>query len=361
MAVSVPTSAMTSALYGVNTESTPAPYLFTLDRVKPTAQILANDAKVNATHFRAKAVGGGGVAATSFSATAAFSEKVSGLTIADFAGTGATVAAIGASPDGGMTYPITIARLGTATTLSLSIKAGAVDDTATPANANLASAVFTRIYDAVRPDAPVIASSIGHLTPLVPAKSPGYPCTVTFSEPVTGFTADDLQVVNAIVSGFAGSGAAYSFTLTPAEGQVSVQIPAGACTDLAGYTVPASNLFRRVLDSRAPTVAQVTSPALGLPGFSNTQIPVRVIFSEPMTGFAQTDLRLQGATVSAFAAELGGSAFTFTLWPLTTTPTRTVQLIVPAASANDPATNISAASSMVVFSYNAASAAFVVD
>ncbi len=361
MSVSIPASSMTSTLHGVNTDSTPSPYVFTLDRVKPTAQILANDAQVNATHFRAKEIGGSGTAATIFSATAAFSEKVSGLSIADFSGVGATVSAIGASPDGGMTYPITIARVGTATLLSLSIKAAAVDDTATPANGNLTSAVFTRVYDAVRPDAPVIVSSIGHLTPMVPSKAPGYPCSVTFSEPVVGFTAEDLQVVNGIVSGFAGSGSAYAFTLTPAEGQVSVQIPAGACTDPAGYTVPASNLFRRVLDSRAPTVAQVASPAVGLAGFSNTQIPVRVIFSEPMSGFAQTDLRVEGATMSAFAAEAGGSAFTFTLWPQTTTPTRTVRLIVPAASANDTATSISAASSLVTFAYNAASAAFVVE
>jgi hypothetical protein len=361
MSVSIPNSAMNSPLYGVNTDSTPSPYLFTLDRIKPTAQILANDSKVNATHFRARNANGSGSAATAFSATAAFSEPVTGLTVADFAGTGATVSVIGSSTDGGMTYPITVARVGTATTLSLSIKAAAVDDLAAPANTNTASAVFSRIYDAVRPAAPVIASTIGHLDPLVPRKAPSYPCTVTFPEPVTGFTVEDLTVSNGIISNFAGSGAAYSFTLTPAEGQVSVQIAAGACTDLAGYTVPASNLFKRVLDSNAPTVAQITSPAIGLSGFSNTQIPVRVVFSEPMTGFAVTDLRVNGATVSAFAAVTGASEFTFTLWPLTTSATRTVQLIVPAASANDTATNISAASSMITFAYNSASAAFAAD
>jgi hypothetical protein len=359
MSVSIPNSAMNSPLYGVNTDSTPSPYVFKLDRIKPTAQILANDSKVNATHFRAKNADGSGAAATTFSATAAFSEAVTGLTVADFAGTGATVSVIGSSTDGGMTYPITVARVGTATTLSLSIKAAGVSDLASPANTNTASAVFSRIYDAARPTAPVIASTIGHLDPLVPRKAPSYPCTVTFSEPVTGFTVDDLTVSNGIITNFAGSGAAYSFTLTPAEGQVSVQIAAGACTDLAGYSVPASNQFKRVLDSNAPTVAQVTSAAIGLDGFSNTQIPVRVVFSEPMTGFAQADLKINGATVSAFAAESGNSEFTFTLWPLTSSATRTVQLIVPAASANDTATNISAASSMITFNYNSASSAFV--
>jgi hypothetical protein len=314
---------------------------------------------VNATHFRAKAADGSGAAATTFSATAAFSEPVTGLAIADFAGTGATVSAIGSSTDGGMTYPITVARVGTANTLSLSVRAVTVSDTSSPANTNLASPVFTRVYDAIRPNAPVIASSIGNLTPLVPAKAPSYPCTVTFSEPVVGFTKDDLEVTNGIITNFAGTGANYSFTLTPAEGQVSVQIAAGACTDLAGYSVPASNQFKRVLDSNAPTIAQVTSPAIGLAGFSNAQVPVRVVFSEPMTGFATTDLRIEGATVSAFAAQPGNSEFTFTVWPLTTSATRAVRLIVPAASANDTATNISAASSMITFNYNSASAAFV--
>jgi hypothetical protein len=359
MSVMIPNSAVSSPAYGVNTDSTPTPYILTIDRVRPTVQILANDPAVNATHFRAKAADGSGAAATTFSATAAFSEPVTGLAIADFAGTGATVSAIGSSTDGGMTYPITVARVGTANTLSLSVRAVTVSDTSSPANTNLASPVFTRVYDAIRPNAPVIASSIGNLTPLVPAKAPSYPCTVTFSEPVVGFTKDDLEVTNGIITNFAGTGANYSFTLTPAEGQVSVQIAAGACTDLAGYSVPASNQFKRVLDSNAPTIAQVTSPAIGLAGFSNAQVPVRVVFSEPMTGFATTDLRIEGATVSAFAAQPGNSEFTFTVWPLTTSATRAVRLIVPAASANDTATNISAASSMITFNYNSASAAFV--
>ncbi len=373
MSVSIPSSAMTSALYGVNDET--ASYLFTLDRVKPTVQILANDDRLNATHFRAKAVDGSGVAATSFSATVAFSEKVTTpwslpasfspplAATAPFTLVGATVA-LGASTDGGQTYPLTVYRVGTARTVSVTVKPSLFSDGADPANTNLASTVFTRIYDDVRPGTPVIASAIGNLTPLVPAKAPSYPCTVTFSEPVIGFTASDLLVTNGIITNFAPTNPAvpttiFTFTLTPAEGQVSVQFPEGVCTDVAGYTVPASNQFKRVLDSNAPVVAQVTSSAIGLDGFSNAQVPVRVVFSEPMTGFAQTDLRLDGATVSAFAASPGNSEFTFTLWPLTTSATRAVRLIVPAASANDTATNISAASTMITFNYNSASAAFV--
>lgn len=39
--------------------------------------------------------------------------------------------------------------------------------------------------------------------------------TATFNEAVTGFDASDIQVTNATVSGFAGSGSTYTFTVTP--------------------------------------------------------------------------------------------------------------------------------------------------
>ena len=62
------------------------------------------------------------------------------------------------------------------------------------------------------------------------------PVTVTFSKPVFGFTIDDINVANGDVSKFTGSGAVYTFNVTPkAIGEVTVNIAAGVVTDADGY------------------------------------------------------------------------------------------------------------------------------
>ena len=70
--------------------------------------------------------------------------------------------------------------------------------------------------------------------------------TVTFSEPVSGFTVDDITVVNGTASGFSGSDgdAVYTFEVTPTSlDEVTVDIPAGAATDGEGsYNTPAPRL-----------------------------------------------------------------------------------------------------------------------
>ena len=58
---------------------------------------------------------------------------------------------------------------------------------------------------------------------------------VTFSEPVFRFTIEDIDVVNGAVSNLVGSGAVYTFDVTPnAIGEVTVDIAVGAATDAEG-------------------------------------------------------------------------------------------------------------------------------
>ena len=70
------------------------------------------------------------------------------------------------------------------------------------------------------------------------------PVAVTFSEPVLGFTIDGIIAANGSVSNFTGSGAVYTFDVTPdAIGEVAVDIAAGAATDADGYgNMPAPTL-----------------------------------------------------------------------------------------------------------------------
>ena len=133
--------------------------------------------------------------------------------------------------------------------------------------------------------------------------------TVTFSEEVTSFDQTDLAVGNATVGTFTGSGAIYTFTLMPlANGPVTVALAAGAAHDAAGNPSGATQLSR-TYDTVAPTVT--LSSAVSDPTNAST-IAVTVTFSEPVTGFDQTDLVVGNATVSAFT----DSVSTFTLTPL---------------------------------------------
>ncbi len=61
------------------------------------------------------------------------------------------------------------------------------------------------------------------------------PVTATFSEPVFGFTVDDVSVKNGAAGNLAGSGAVYTFDVTPnAVGEVTVDIAAGVAADADG-------------------------------------------------------------------------------------------------------------------------------
>lgn len=81
--------------------------------------------------------------------------------------------------------------------------------------------------------------------------------TVNFSssESTTNFSASDVVVTNAILSGFSGSGTSYSATLTPiVDGPVTVNVPAGTFTDRAGNDNLAPDEFNWTSDTTPPTV-----------------------------------------------------------------------------------------------------------
>ncbi len=67
---------------------------------------------------------------------------------------------------------------------------------------------------------------------------------VVFSSPVTGFDSSDIVATNSAITGFSGTGAAYSFVVNP-TGQsgstISVYVPAGSTGDAHGYSNIASN------------------------------------------------------------------------------------------------------------------------
>ena len=75
---------------------------------------------------------------------------------------------------------------------------------------------------------------------------------MTFSESVTGFDAGDVSLSNGTLSTFVGSGASYSFDVTPtADGVVTLSVPANSSLDAAGNTATVSNTLTLTSDRTA--------------------------------------------------------------------------------------------------------------
>src|SRR5262249_13041940 len=103
-------------------------------------------------------------------------------------------------------------------------------DKATDANGlgNLASNSVSRTYDNIAPSVTLATTAAN------PTNTSPIPVTVSFDESVTGFDATDLNLTNATVANFAGSGANYSFDLIPSgQGLVSVSVDANQAFDAA--------------------------------------------------------------------------------------------------------------------------------
>jgi hypothetical protein len=89
-----------------------------------------------------------------------------------------------------------------------------------------------------------------------PTKTSPIPFTVTFDKDVTGFTSDEVKVINGSVGKFTPvDKKTYTFNVTAGgPGAVIVSVPAGVATDTAGNTNVASAPLTRTLDTVAPTI-----------------------------------------------------------------------------------------------------------
>lgn len=127
--------------------------------------------------------------------------------------------------------------------------------------------------------------------------------TITFSEPVTGFTADDLEVVGGTVSNLQGSGSTYTAIFTPAANSeldnASIKVVNGSFTDIAGNRGSASIVENISIDTVKPTV----TVAIGASSFAKAQTAtVTFTFSQdPGAEFTLEDVTVVGGTLSDLA------------------------------------------------------------
>ncbi len=139
---------------------------------------------------------------------------------------------------------------------------------------------------------------------------------ITFSEDVTGFVADDIELTGSAdaTSTLTGSGAVYTAHITPSgEGMLEIQVPAGGAHDAAGHPSEASSRHTVQVDAVAPTVT-IDVPSTVQSG----EFDVKVEFSEPVTGFVQSEFYVAGssdATVTNWVPLTGGSDYIARITP----------------------------------------------
>ncbi|MCW1931742.1 Ig-like domain-containing protein [Pararhodobacter zhoushanensis] len=181
-------------------------------------------------------------------------------------------------------------------------------------------------------------------SPLVGPDSGVFTTTLTFSEPVIGFSLSDLTLVNATAT-MTGTDAVYEITLTPqADGTVSVALPAAVAKDAAGNDNTAAASVSADYDATAPSVTITGVPALTSAPFTAT-----FTFSEAVTGFAAGDITVTNAAVSGFSAS-SSTVYTALITPTADGP---VTLDVAAAVAEDAGGNGNTAAVQAVSEYDA--------
>ncbi|PKN94770.1 MAG: hypothetical protein CVU44_02890 [Chloroflexi bacterium HGW-Chloroflexi-6] len=177
--------------------------------------------------------------------------------------------------------------------------------------------------------------------------------TITFDEPVTGFTpsvaSGDIVIggVGGVDSNPSGSGATYSFDLAPSgQGAVTVQVPDSSAIDDASNWNPVSNLFSITYDTTAPTVTIEQASGQADPtGFS--PINFTAVFSEAVTGFTGADITLSGtagATMAVVTEVAPNDGTTYNVAVSGMTTSGTVIASIPTSVASDAATNANEAS-----------------
>ncbi len=166
------------------------------------------------------------------------------------------------------------------------------------------------------------------ITPNLTADSDGnfavngnFDITITFSAPVTGFAARDIDVTGGTagtpttVDLTDGAAATYTATITPtAQGVITINIAAGMAMAGIGNGNTASNQLMVTYDSIAPMVMPITAP-----GFVTDAMPfnITLTFDDQVNGFTASDINLSGvsANLSNFNAMPGDQIYTATITP----------------------------------------------
>jgi hypothetical protein len=209
-----------------------------------------------------------------------------------------------------------------------------------------AGAAYTYIPD-ITPPSVTIAQAADQADP---ATSGPIRFSVIFSEPVTGFTAEDVVLSGTargpLTATVGGSGTTYTVSVSgmSGSGTVTATIPAGAAQDEAGnLSLAATSTDNTVAFDGTPPSVTIAQAADQADPATSGPIRFSVIFSEPVTGFTAEDVVLSGTAPGTLTATVGGSGTTYTVSVSGMSGPGTVTAAIPASAAQDAAGNLSLA------------------
>ena len=315
IAIDVPAAVAQDAATNDNTAATQATVVY--DVTAPTVSI--NDAPATTNG--------------AFPITFEFSEDVTGFAAGDVGLTNATLSNFTAVD--GNTYTATVTPDGNGN-ISIDVPAVSAQDAA--GNPNTAASQVNVVYDNTAPNVAIQGAPTAINGP--------YQVTFQFDETVSGFTAGDVVLTNASISNFtAVDGDTYTATITPdGSGNMTIDVPSASAQDAGGNDNNAASQVAVTYDATAPTV-----DIQGEPAATNGAFPVTFEFSEDVTGFDGSDVTLTNATLSNFTA-VDGNTYTATITP---DGNGNVAIDVPAAVAQDAATNDNTAATQAIVVYDA--------
>ncbi|TXN67259.1 tail fiber protein, partial [Methylobacterium sp. WL6] len=290
---------------------------------------------------------------TTLTETVTFSETVTGLDASDFTVTGtngatATVSSVTATATPGI-YTVGLTGVSGTGSLQLNlVNDGTIKDTAGNALTGTLTGPATAVDHAVPTITGIVPSTTG------PTNATTLTETVTFSEAVTGVTADDFTVTSsgtatAQVASVSGSGTTYTVALNQATGDGTVRLDLKASgtgiTDTAGNPITGGLTGpQTTLDHTAPT-ATSTAAVTAANAASETYA---VHFSEAVTGVGTNDFVLAstgGAGGNITAVTGSGQDYTVTVSGISGAGSLALAL-ADTPSVNDAATNALAANGL---------------
>jgi len=265
---------------------------------------------------------GGSTSTSPFAVTVTFSQAVTGFGAGDVVLTNGTLSSFAGN---GTTYTFNVTPTANGL-VTVNVPANAAQNST--ADGNVAATPFSLTYTQGITAAPVLTAPANNS--LLNTATPAYLGTAPAGSTVT------VYVDNVSIGTTTAAGGTFGLTQPIALGQGAHTVRATAQS--SGLAVSASsNTNNFTIDTVAPT-ATISSAAPN--PTSTSPIPVAVLFSEAVTGFAAGDVSVTNGTATNFSGS--GNSYSFNVVPAAA---GTVTVFIVANVAQDAANNGNAASS----------------
>jgi len=123
------------------------------------------------------------------------------------------------------------------------------------------------------------------------------PITLVSYESIRDLNKGDIETqgINSIINFSVHENIALFDVIPESTGQITIRVQSNVFTDLAGNSNTMSQTIHIEYDTTQPTVSLISSASMQV---SESPIPITIVFSDPVTGFALTDLIVTNANPS---------------------------------------------------------------